>query len=144
MTRPATISEWMTIAVPTVVGDVLKLATIPPTETRRALMLKDIRIWAIATTIIGSPEVRSSGLWPVIETASVVNSVAPENWWAADWAPFVRSALTWGAKARLLVVRESGVDRAAVCFGAQNKAQQQTSFEAGEVAGGIRFADEQI
>src|SRR5271165_4702281 len=97
MTRPATISEWMTIAVPTVVGDVLKLATIPPTETRRALMLKDIRIWAIATTIIGSQEVRSSGLWPVIETASVVNSVAPENWWAADWAPFVRSALTWGS-----------------------------------------------
>lgn len=61
MTSPATTSEWMTIAVPTVVGDVLKLATIPPTETRKALMLKDIRICAMAITIIGSQEARSSG-----------------------------------------------------------------------------------
>ena len=51
----------MTIAVPTVVGDELKLATIPPTETRKALMLKDIRICAMAITIIGSQEARSSG-----------------------------------------------------------------------------------
>jgi hypothetical protein len=69
----------MTIAVPTVVGDVLKLATIPPTETRKALMLKDIRIWASAMTIIGSQEARSSGLAPAIEAASVVNPLLPEN-----------------------------------------------------------------
>jgi hypothetical protein len=84
----------MTIAVPTVVGDVLKLATIPPTETRKALMLKDIRIWASATTNIGSQEALSSGFWPVIEAASVVKPVAPENQWAAAWAPATRKIRT--------------------------------------------------
>jgi hypothetical protein len=42
-------------------------------------MLKDIRIWASAMTIIGSQEARTSGLSPAIEAASVVNSVTPEN-----------------------------------------------------------------
>jgi hypothetical protein len=49
-------------------------------------MLKDIRIWASAMTIIGSQEARSSGSWPAIEAASVVNPVAPENRSAAAWA----------------------------------------------------------
>jgi hypothetical protein len=42
-------------------------------------MLKDIRIWASAMTIIGSQEARRSGLAPAIEAASVVNPLLPEN-----------------------------------------------------------------
>ena len=42
MMNPETPREYMTIAVPTVVGGVLKLATIPPIETGNAATLKDM------------------------------------------------------------------------------------------------------
>ena len=42
MMKPETPSEYITIAVPTVVGGVLKLATMPPIETGNAATLKDI------------------------------------------------------------------------------------------------------
>jgi hypothetical protein len=35
ITSAAIKSKWVTIAVPTILGDVLKLATIPPTEMRK-------------------------------------------------------------------------------------------------------------
>ena len=38
-------SECMTIAVPTVVGGVLKLATMPPMEMGSAAMLNEINAW---------------------------------------------------------------------------------------------------
>jgi hypothetical protein len=79
MTSPATISEWMTIAVPTEVGDVLKLTTIPPTETRKALMLKDIRIWASAITIMGNQDVCCRAPALVDETLSVVILFASDS-----------------------------------------------------------------
>ena len=49
-------NEWVTITDPTIVGGVPKLAPIPAIETRSKLMLNDIRIWAVATTIIGNQE----------------------------------------------------------------------------------------
>src|SRR5215813_15533419 len=61
MTKPDTPSEYITTAVPTVVGGVLKLLTMPLIETGRADTLKDISIWAIAMTIIGSHGACSSG-----------------------------------------------------------------------------------
>jgi hypothetical protein len=56
MMNRETPSEYMTMAVPTVVGGVLKLATIPPMETGRAATLKDINAWPMAITIIGSQD----------------------------------------------------------------------------------------
>src|SRR5215831_12397000 len=61
MTKPETPREYITTAVPTVVGGVLKLFTMPLIETGRADTLKDISIWAIAMTIIGSHEACFSG-----------------------------------------------------------------------------------
>src|SRR5262249_42084202 len=45
---------------PTVVGGVLKLLTIPLIETGRAATLKDISIWPMAMTIIGSHDACTS------------------------------------------------------------------------------------
>src|SRR5262245_16601901 len=56
MMNPETPSEYNTTAVPTVVGGVLKLSTIPPMDTGMAATLKDISIWPMAMTIIGSHE----------------------------------------------------------------------------------------
>src|SRR5262249_32238680 len=56
MTNPDTPSEYITTAVPTVVGGVLKLCTMPLIETGMAATLNDINIWPIAITIIGSQE----------------------------------------------------------------------------------------
>src|SRR5262245_48792269 len=60
MMNPETPSEYSTTAVPTVVGGVLKLSTIPPMDTGMADTLKDISIWPMAMTIIGSHESRTS------------------------------------------------------------------------------------
>src|SRR5262245_27840358 len=58
--NPETPSPYSTTAVPTVVGGVLKLATIPPMETGMADTLNDISACPMAMTIIGSHEVRTS------------------------------------------------------------------------------------
>src|SRR5499426_3538687 len=60
MTKPETPREYITTAVPTVVGGVLKLFTMPLIETGRADTLKDISIWAMAITIIGSHDACTS------------------------------------------------------------------------------------
>src|SRR5215471_21766740 len=54
MMNPATTSEYVTIAVPTVVAGVLKLETMPSIDTCNEETLKIIRIWAIATTTNGN------------------------------------------------------------------------------------------
>src|SRR5215510_6802565 len=61
MTKADTPSEYMTTAVPTVVGGVLKLSTMPRMETGRADTLNDISIWPRAMTIIGTHESWGSG-----------------------------------------------------------------------------------
>jgi hypothetical protein len=60
MMNPETPSEYRMTAVPTVVGGVLKLSTIPPMDTGMAETLKDINIWPMAITIIGTHESRGS------------------------------------------------------------------------------------
>src|SRR5262245_56612824 len=60
MTKPDTPSEYITMAVPTVVGGVSKLLTMPLIETGSAETLKDISIWPMAMTIIGSHEACTS------------------------------------------------------------------------------------
>src|SRR5262245_26412206 len=60
MTKPDTPSEYITMAVPTVVGGVLKLLTMPPIETGSAATLKDISICPMAMTIIGSHDACTS------------------------------------------------------------------------------------
>jgi hypothetical protein len=54
ITNPDTPIEYITIAVPTVVGAVLKLFTMPLIETGMAATLNDINICPIAMTIIGN------------------------------------------------------------------------------------------
>src|SRR5262249_26402883 len=71
MMNPETPSEYSTIAVPTVVGGVLKLSTIPPIDTGMAATLKDINIWPIAMTIMGTHEARTSASGVVVGTVSV-------------------------------------------------------------------------
>jgi hypothetical protein len=44
MMKPEAKSAYITIAVPTVVGGVLKLSTIPPIETGMAATLKDMTL----------------------------------------------------------------------------------------------------
>jgi len=44
MMKPETKSAYITIAVPTVVGGVLKLSTIPPIETGMAATSKDMTL----------------------------------------------------------------------------------------------------
>src|SRR5262249_5264043 len=61
MTKADTPSEYMTTAVPTVVGGVLKLSTMPRMETGRADTLNDISIWPKAMTIIGTHDSCGSG-----------------------------------------------------------------------------------
>src|SRR5262245_13447013 len=72
MTKPETPREYITTAVPTVVGGVLKLLTMPLIETGRADTLKDISIWAMAMTIIGSHDAWTSvsGAVPGTDVAS--------------------------------------------------------------------------
>jgi hypothetical protein len=60
MMNAETPSEYVTIAEPTVVGGILKLATIPPIDTGKADALKEIRAWPKAITIIGVQEALSS------------------------------------------------------------------------------------
>src|SRR5262247_1002930 len=60
MTNPETPSEYITTAVATVVGGVLKLATIPLMDTGKADTLKDISIWAMAMTTMGSHDACTS------------------------------------------------------------------------------------
>ena len=60
ITNPDTPSEYITIAVPTVVGGVLKLFTIPAIETGIAATLNDMSACAMPITIIGSQDARSS------------------------------------------------------------------------------------
>ena len=62
----------MMMAVPTVVGGVLKLASIPPTETGRAATLKDIGAGPMAMTIIGSHELRVSAAEVGLVTVAVL------------------------------------------------------------------------
>ena len=57
MVKPATPSEYATIAVTTVVGAALNSALMPPIETGSALMFHDICAWPIAIAAIGSQEV---------------------------------------------------------------------------------------
>ena len=78
MTKPETPSEYITIAVPTVVGGVLKLSTMPPIETGRAATLKDISVWPMAMTIIGSQDSWvSSASWVV---ALICRPAAVDGW----------------------------------------------------------------
>ena len=72
MTKPETPREYITIAVPTVVGGVLKLATIPPMDTGRAATLKDMSAWPMAMTIIGSHDACTSGPGRVVEPVCAV------------------------------------------------------------------------
>jgi hypothetical protein len=60
MMNPETPSEYNTTAVPTVVGGVLKLSTIPPIDTGSADTLKEISAWPMAMAIIGTHESRTS------------------------------------------------------------------------------------
>src|SRR5262249_58081832 len=60
MTKPDTPSEYITMAVPTVVGGVSKLATMPLIDTGKADTLKDISIWLMAMTIMGTQEACTS------------------------------------------------------------------------------------
>ncbi len=60
MVKPATPSEYATIAVTTVVGAVPNSALMPPIETGSALMFHDICAWPIAIAAIGNHEVLSS------------------------------------------------------------------------------------
>src|SRR5262245_15170386 len=77
MTKAETPREYITTAVPTVVGGVLKLATIPPIETGRAATLKDISICAMAITIIGTQDSWTSSRTPVAEAACAVIAYSP-------------------------------------------------------------------
>ncbi len=52
--KPETPSEYITIAVPTVVGGTPKSATMPPMEIGKAATLKDISACPIAMTTIGN------------------------------------------------------------------------------------------
>src|SRR5262245_19830133 len=72
MTKAETPSEYITIAVPTVVGGVLKLAIMPLMETGRAATLKDMSIWPMAMTIMGTHESCTSGAGPVVDAARAV------------------------------------------------------------------------
>jgi hypothetical protein len=56
-----------TIAVPTVVGGVSKLSTIPPIDTGKAATLNDISICPMAITIIGTQESLASSKSPADE-----------------------------------------------------------------------------
>ena len=75
MMNPETPSEYSTTAVPTVVGGVLKLSTIPPMDTGMAETLKDISIWPMAMTIIGTHESRGSAAAGAGEEAVCVDTV---------------------------------------------------------------------
>src|SRR5262249_53982305 len=57
---PETPSEYKTIAVPTVVGGVLKLSTIPLIDTGMAEMAKESSAWPRAMVTIGAQEARAS------------------------------------------------------------------------------------
>ena len=80
MMNPETKSEYITIAVPTVVGGVLKLATIPPMETGRAATLKDINAWPMAMTIIGSQESCPSSSAVLDEKVGVAMTSSSPDW----------------------------------------------------------------
>ena len=67
MVKPATPSEYATIAVTTVVEAVLNSALMPPIETGSALMFHDICAWPIAIAAIGSHEVFSLVAIPAAE-----------------------------------------------------------------------------
>src|SRR5262249_20689936 len=62
MTKPATASEYITMPVATVVGGTPKLATMPPSATGSEATLYDISTWPRAIAIIGTHELRASGL----------------------------------------------------------------------------------
>src|SRR5262245_14932051 len=83
MTNPETPSEYITTAVPTVVGGVLKLLTIPLMDTGKADTLKDISICAIAMTIMGSHDACTSGSAVVagatVRALIVLFSFSPER-----------------------------------------------------------------
>src|SRR5262249_33460656 len=72
MTKPDTPSEYITMAVPTVVGGVSKLATMPLIDTGKADTLKDISIWPMAMTIMGTQEACTSWAGAVAEAARAV------------------------------------------------------------------------
>src|SRR5262249_17582585 len=77
MMNPETPSEYSTIAVPTVVGGVLKLSTIPPMDTSRADTLKEISACPRAMTIIGAHEARTSAATLVGELPCVAMTSSP-------------------------------------------------------------------
>src|SRR5262245_29773705 len=79
MMNPETPSEYNTTAVPTVVGGVLKLSTMPPIDTGMAATLKDISIWPMAMTIMGTHESRTSASAPAGETAAVAMTSGPPH-----------------------------------------------------------------
>ncbi len=64
--NPETPNEYKTIAVPTVVGWVSKLSTMPPIETGKAATLNDMSAWPMAITIMGSQESRCSSASTVV------------------------------------------------------------------------------
>src|SRR5262245_9307593 len=78
MTKAETPREYITTAVPTVVGGVLKLATIPLMETGRAETLKDISICAMAITIIGTHDSWTSSR-SMAEAACAVIAHSPSD-----------------------------------------------------------------
>src|SRR5262245_37973501 len=101
--NPETPSPYSTTAVPTVVGGVLKLATIPPMETGMADTLNDISDWPIAMTIIGSHEARTSTSACVGKPGCVAIPPIPPCWWedvavvGRAEAPGVRRLQRWPA-----------------------------------------------
>jgi hypothetical protein len=71
MTKPATASPYMTIAVPTVVGGTLKLWTMPPIATGREATLNDMIAWPRAIAIIGTQDSLVSA-WGLAGAAATV------------------------------------------------------------------------
>ena len=80
MINPETNNEYITIAVPIVVGGVLKLSTIPPIEIGRLDALKDSNAWPMAITTIGNHEACVSAPALGVETDFVAIIVDDTNY----------------------------------------------------------------
>jgi hypothetical protein len=77
MINADTNNEYITIAVPTVVGGVLKLSTIPPIEMGSEATLNDISAWPMAITTIGTHESCGSTTALVVEIDFVAITFVP-------------------------------------------------------------------
>src|SRR5262249_15117500 len=95
MMNPETPSEYSTIAVPTVVGGVLKLCTIPPMDTSRADTLKEISACPRAIPIIGAHEARTSAATFVGDLPCVAMTSSPPGRVSRRERPVVQRNPSW-------------------------------------------------